>query len=170
MSSTASGFEPSGPGSEWDSSCFRRQEEVSPFDGIGGSLLRASIKSVEGAVTGSGGMGFGSSGVRSGPVISFPSSEKSTVSTSSPSFIDKESESLSATSGLCLAAVVGDSGGNGAAWALHESGCGAAESVVDCCRRANGGRVDASSLWIPPREGVFSHAGLVISGAGVWGI
>ena len=106
----------------------------------------------------------------SGPLISFPRSKKSTVSTSSPSFIDKESKSLSAVSGLCLAAVVEGGGDSGAAWALHESDCDATESVADCCCRASGRRVDVSSLGVPPEEGGFPHAGLVVSGVGVGGI
>lgn len=144
--------------------------EVSLFGGIGGSRWRASTKSVEGGVTESGGTGFDSSWVCSGPPISFPKSEKSTVSTSSPSFIDKESRSLLVASGLCLAAVVGGGVGNGPACALHESDCDATESVVDCGSGGNCGREDAPSLGVPPREGVLPHAGLVISGVGVGGI
>jgi hypothetical protein len=167
-----SDFELSDPGSGGDSSCFRLQVEVSVFDGIGGSRLRASTKSVEGTTTRSGGMGFDSSWAGSGTPISFPKSEKSTVSTSSPSFIDKESMSLSVASGLCFAAVVGGGGGGGggAACVLHESVCDTTESVVGCCRRENDGRVDVPSLGVPPREGVLSHVGLVISGVGVGGI
>jgi len=118
-------------------------------------------------VTESGGLCFDSSGVCSGPLISFPKSEKSTVSKSSPSFIDRESRSLLMASGLCLAAVVGGGGGNGPACALHESDCDATESVVDCGCEGNGGRVDAPSLGVPPREGDLPHADLVTSGVGV---
>jgi len=121
-------------------------------------------------VTESGGMWFDSSWVYPGPPISFPKSEKSTVSTSSPSFIDRESRSLFVASSLCLAVVVGGDVGNGPACVLHESDCDATESVVDCGREGNGWRVDAPSLGVPPREGVLPHAGLVTSGVGVEGI
>ena len=143
---------------------------MSLFGGIGGSRLRASTRSVEGGVTESGGMWFDSSWVCSGPPISFPKSEKSTVSTSSPSFIDKESRSLSVASGLCLAAVMGCDVGNGPACVLHESDCDATESVVDCGLWGNGGRVGAPSLGVPPREGVLPHTGWLTSGVGVGGI
>lgn len=132
--------------------------------------MRASTKSIEGGRTVSGGMWLDSSWVCSGPPISFPKSEKSIVSTSSPSLIDKESRSLSIASGLCLAAIVGGDVGNGPACVLHESDCDATESVVDCGRGENSGRVDAPSLGVPPREGVLPHAGLVTSGVGVGSI
>jgi len=67
---------------------------------------------------------------------------------------------------------VGSGGGNGAACALHESDCDTTESVVDCCRRENGGRVDVPSpgVPVPPGEGGLPCTGLVISEAGAGGI
>lgn len=140
--------------------------EVSLLSAVGGSLLRTSARSVKGAVTASGGTDLCSSAF-SGTPANLLRSEKSKVSTSSPSFTDKESRSSAARVACCM--VVGGEG-KGAACTLHESEDDATGSVVDCCRRGNCGRVDDPFLGVPSWEGNFSCAGSAVSGAGVGGV